>query len=119
MAFPLTLALPISAAALTAANCWRIKPGFFLPDRIFSMEKGFPAINDRDREVLRICPPPSPCDRQWQSYLYFFLFMFRKVTLSAVMISWTATSITRLRRSAWVLPFLATKVLADRADTQS
>jgi hypothetical protein len=72
MAFPLTLALPISAAALTAANCWRIKPGFFLPDRIFSMEKGFPVINDRDREVLRIYPPPSPCE---PSMAIIFIFL--------------------------------------------
>jgi hypothetical protein len=57
---PLTVAPETLAAALTAVRCWRRRPGFGLPARIFSMRNGLPVTVESASAVPRIWPPPSP-----------------------------------------------------------
>jgi hypothetical protein len=59
---PSTAASPISAAASTAARCWRSNPDRSRPPRILSMRKGIPVTSERLNDVRSICPPPSPRD---------------------------------------------------------
>ena len=54
--------MQISAAALTDVRCWRMRPGFFRPARIFFRRKDLPEIIESAREVRKIWPPPSPIE---------------------------------------------------------
>ena len=62
IAAPSTVAPQIVVAALTAVRCWRSRPGFSRPARMFSIRNGWPVTIDRPRAVRRIWPPPSPME---------------------------------------------------------
>src|SRR5688500_12347524 len=59
---PLVSARPTSAAAFTAARCWRMRPGFWRRARMLVMRSSALETSERAREVRRIWPPPSPKD---------------------------------------------------------
>src|SRR5262245_27408945 len=73
MLAPDTSACPTFAAAATAVRCWRSRPGFFRPERIFSIRNGLPVRRESEREVRRIWPPPSPNE---PSMVMIFIILF-------------------------------------------